>query len=241
MLLAGCGGGGNDDNKQKSSPSIVWQKSLGGSSTDWAASVQQTNDNGYIIAGSNRSNDGDVTENQGGADYRIVKLKQRRVRRRNNADSPFPSLPRSARAGRSARRAGLRESIPIRLGETRKSISFSRLRRIWIPAFLRHCGRRLPYRFVAGMAKRARRGLKRELKPRARVKPMPRFNEGGSFLKTLRRVSARRWLLNARFLLKTALKVILIGQNLASAIIRQAVAVCCSSLRNLTYFGMVGI
>jgi hypothetical protein len=74
-LLAGCGGGGgNDNNKQKSPPSIEWQISLGGSADDWAYSIQQTNDGGYIIAGYSASTDGDVTGNQGSADYWIVKL-----------------------------------------------------------------------------------------------------------------------------------------------------------------------
>ncbi len=53
---------------------IQWQKSLGGTATDNANSIQQTSDNGYIIAGVTSSNDGDVTINNGGADYWVVKL-----------------------------------------------------------------------------------------------------------------------------------------------------------------------
>lgn len=53
---------------------MEWQKSLGGSSTDIAYSIQQTPDNGYIISGFSTSNDGDVTENQGGLDCWIAKL-----------------------------------------------------------------------------------------------------------------------------------------------------------------------
>ena len=45
---------------------IEWQKSLGGSDWDDALSVQQTFDDGYIIAGSSSSENGDVTENHGG-------------------------------------------------------------------------------------------------------------------------------------------------------------------------------
>ncbi|MDR0664156.1 MAG: hypothetical protein LBF86_01355, partial [Helicobacteraceae bacterium] len=77
-MLAGCyGGGGNDDNKQKSPPSIVWQKSLGGSSADYANSIQQTSDNGYVIAGYSYSNDDDITDHRGYtgiSDFWIVKL-----------------------------------------------------------------------------------------------------------------------------------------------------------------------
>jgi len=58
----------------KSAPGIEWQKSLGGSDTDYVSSIQQTSDSGYIIAGSSESTDGDVTENHGDQDYWIVKL-----------------------------------------------------------------------------------------------------------------------------------------------------------------------
>ena len=53
---------------------IEWQKSLGGTGDDYAHSIQQTTDNGYIVAGFSASNDGDVTGNHGGYDYWIVKL-----------------------------------------------------------------------------------------------------------------------------------------------------------------------
>ena len=55
-------------------PSIVWQKCLGGSSTDYALSIQQTTDGGSIVAGSSFSNDGDVSGNHGYDDYWVVKL-----------------------------------------------------------------------------------------------------------------------------------------------------------------------
>lgn len=45
----------------------VWQKTLGGTSYDEAFSIVATNDKGYIIAGSSRSNDGDVSGNHGGS------------------------------------------------------------------------------------------------------------------------------------------------------------------------------
>ena len=55
-------------------PVIQWQKSLGGSGDDYANSVQQTADGGYIVAGYTSSNDGDVTGNHGGTDMWVVKL-----------------------------------------------------------------------------------------------------------------------------------------------------------------------
>ena len=53
---------------------IIWQKSLGGSGNDEAKSIQQTTDEGYIVAGVSYSNDGDVTGNHGNGDNWVVKL-----------------------------------------------------------------------------------------------------------------------------------------------------------------------
>jgi hypothetical protein len=55
-------------------PSVLWYKALGGSGIDYASAVQQTNDGGYIVAGSSWSNDGDVSGNHGDSDFWIVKL-----------------------------------------------------------------------------------------------------------------------------------------------------------------------
>jgi hypothetical protein len=60
--------------KLSSSGSVEWFKLLGGSDTDRANSIKQTPDGGYIVAGSSYSNDGDVTNNHGNADYWVVKL-----------------------------------------------------------------------------------------------------------------------------------------------------------------------
>jgi hypothetical protein len=54
--------------------SIQWQKCLGGMDNDEGYSIQQSNDGGYIVVGSVRSNDGDVSGNYGWADIWIVKL-----------------------------------------------------------------------------------------------------------------------------------------------------------------------
>ena len=54
-------------------PTIQWQKSLGGTNTDDANSIQQTTDGGYVVAGYSNSNDGDVTGNHGHFDYWIFK------------------------------------------------------------------------------------------------------------------------------------------------------------------------
>lgn len=53
---------------------MIWQKSLGGIHNDVAASIQQTNDEGYIVAGKSDSFDGDISGNHGTTDYTIFKL-----------------------------------------------------------------------------------------------------------------------------------------------------------------------
>ena len=60
--------------KLDNSGNLIWETNLGGSSTDSPRSIQQTNDNGYIIAGSSNSSDGDVGGNNGQWDCWIVKL-----------------------------------------------------------------------------------------------------------------------------------------------------------------------
>lgn len=60
--------------KLDSSGNLVWQKTYGGLQDDEAHSVQQTNDNGYIIAGTSYSNTDDVTGNHGASDFWIVKV-----------------------------------------------------------------------------------------------------------------------------------------------------------------------
>ncbi|HET7152952.1 MAG TPA: T9SS type A sorting domain-containing protein [Candidatus Kapabacteria bacterium] len=60
--------------KLDASGNTQWQRSLGGTSDDEANSVIQTEDGGYVIAGTSSSTDGDITGNHGGDDCWIVKL-----------------------------------------------------------------------------------------------------------------------------------------------------------------------
>ncbi len=55
---------------------IEWEKQYGGSENEGVNSIQLTVDGGYIIAGYSASNDGDVEDNKGKADYWILKLDQ---------------------------------------------------------------------------------------------------------------------------------------------------------------------
>src|ERR1035437_4554900 len=66
---------------------VLWQKSLGGGGDDYAESVRQSMDGGYIIAGYTDSNDGNVTGNHhpvgtptaNSRDYWLVKLDGKRT------------------------------------------------------------------------------------------------------------------------------------------------------------------
>ncbi len=53
---------------------ILWEKTFGGTSFDVARSISKTQDNGFLISGSSRSNDGDVTNNNGQNDAWVLKI-----------------------------------------------------------------------------------------------------------------------------------------------------------------------
>lgn len=56
------------------SGNLLWNHSFGGSSFDVSRSIVKTFDNGYVVSGSSRSSDGDVSKNQGKNDAWIVKV-----------------------------------------------------------------------------------------------------------------------------------------------------------------------
>lgn len=59
---------------------IEWQRSLGGTSDDQAPySTIVSNDNGYVLAGRSKSDDGDLNSNNGWFDFWTVKLKDPNV------------------------------------------------------------------------------------------------------------------------------------------------------------------
>jgi hypothetical protein len=53
---------------------LQWQKALGGSNADYGRSILQASDGTYVIAGSTKSNDGDIMQNQGNSDAWLLKL-----------------------------------------------------------------------------------------------------------------------------------------------------------------------
>eukprot|EP01093_Parvamoeba_rugata_P010723 TRINITY_DN2892_c0_g1_i1.p1 TRINITY_DN2892_c0_g1~~TRINITY_DN2892_c0_g1_i1.p1 ORF type:complete len:377 (-),score=111.87 TRINITY_DN2892_c0_g1_i1:23-1153(-) len=53
---------------------LLWEKTIGGSSFDVARSIVKSQNNGFILAGSSRSNDLDVSENKGQNDAWILKV-----------------------------------------------------------------------------------------------------------------------------------------------------------------------
>ncbi|MEI8134227.1 MAG: T9SS type A sorting domain-containing protein [bacterium] len=55
------------------SPKIRWQRCCGGSDIDGLRSINRTSTNGYVLAGSSSSNNGDVSGNHGGGDVWLVR------------------------------------------------------------------------------------------------------------------------------------------------------------------------
>ncbi len=53
---------------------LIWEKTYGGSNFDVGRSISKTQDNGFLISGSSRSTDGDVSENQGQNDAWVLKI-----------------------------------------------------------------------------------------------------------------------------------------------------------------------
>ncbi len=53
---------------------IIWEKTIGGTSFDVARSISKTQDNGFLISGSSRSSNGDVSNNNGQNDAWILKI-----------------------------------------------------------------------------------------------------------------------------------------------------------------------
>ncbi len=76
-------------------PGIQWEKSLGGTGYDFATSIQQTTDGGYIVAGYSDSTNGDVTGNHG-TNYWIVKLSPDVGIEENTVENSFNIFPNPA-------------------------------------------------------------------------------------------------------------------------------------------------
>ncbi len=60
--------------KYNANDQLEWYKTYGGSSDDRGNTVIQTSDNGFAILGFSKSNDGDVTANEGNSDFWLTKL-----------------------------------------------------------------------------------------------------------------------------------------------------------------------
>ncbi|MBL7812850.1 MAG: T9SS type A sorting domain-containing protein [Bacteroidetes bacterium] len=51
-----------------------WQKNLGGTANDYAYSVRETTDGGFVVAGMAGTSSGDIIGNKGGVDFWVIKL-----------------------------------------------------------------------------------------------------------------------------------------------------------------------
>ncbi|WP_299115599.1 hypothetical protein [uncultured Winogradskyella sp.] len=53
---------------------MIWERSFGGTQIDEARAIVKTNDGNYLIAGDTRSNDNNVSKNNGAADLWLIKI-----------------------------------------------------------------------------------------------------------------------------------------------------------------------
>ena len=53
---------------------LIWEKTIGGTSFDVGRSINKTQDNGFLISGSSRSADGDISTNNGQNDALVLKI-----------------------------------------------------------------------------------------------------------------------------------------------------------------------
>ncbi|SFC92978.1 hypothetical protein [Algibacter pectinivorans] len=60
--------------KYDQNSNLEWQKTYGGTDDDRGNDIIQTSDGGYAIIGFSKSNDGDITSNQGAQDFWVLKL-----------------------------------------------------------------------------------------------------------------------------------------------------------------------
>lgn len=79
--------------KISSTGNIQWQKPMGSSGDNYASSVKQTTDGGFIIAGSTNSNGGDVSGFHGGTDFWVIKLAPEQLSTINYTNVDFTIFP----------------------------------------------------------------------------------------------------------------------------------------------------
>ncbi|MBK6542076.1 MAG: hypothetical protein IPG10_12535 [Flavobacteriales bacterium] len=74
--VSGYIGGGSDNWVVKLDPqgTMLWEKCLGGSASEWAGGITQATDGSYILAGYTYSNDSMVSGNHGFSDTWVAKL-----------------------------------------------------------------------------------------------------------------------------------------------------------------------
>ena len=60
--------------KISESGTLLWEKSFGGSQIDEAYAICDSGDGNYLIIGDTRSNDGDISTNNGAADLWLIKI-----------------------------------------------------------------------------------------------------------------------------------------------------------------------
>ena len=65
--------------KLKTSGDLEWEKTYGGSNSEFGSQILNTSDSGYIIVGASSSSDGDIKDNKGANDVLIIKINNKGI------------------------------------------------------------------------------------------------------------------------------------------------------------------
>ena len=93
---------------------LIWEKTFGGSSFDVGRSVTKTQDNSFLIAGSSRSSDGDLTSNNGQNDAWVLKIDA-------NGNMKWQKIIGGSEIDFAYGIAELNDRIPIAVGDSSSS------------------------------------------------------------------------------------------------------------------------
>ena len=132
--------------KLDGSGNMEWEENYGGSQWDFVSSIEQTSDDGFIIAGSSKSSDGTVSDNYGDFDCWIVKLRPLNVGinliDQNHNVSIFPN---PSNGGFMINSKGFSDSVDIEIVNNLGAIAYSKTQKIDTPLQIDHLSKGIYY------------------------------------------------------------------------------------------------
>lgn len=132
--------------KLDGSGNMEWEQNYGGSQWDLVKSIEQASDGGFVIAGSSRSSDGSVSDNNGDFDYWVVKLRPLNVGintidlNHNVSIFPNPSI-----GSFMINSKDISDSVNIEIVNIFGAIAYSKTQKIDIPIQINHLPKGIYY------------------------------------------------------------------------------------------------